>query len=86
MKFKNIYLVLIVLLIILYLNKYKPVTEQDDEKFSVESGYYDSDNALRLGRFYSEKNRNINSFFIAYSTQDASLFVYSHLKNILKFS
>mgnify|MGYP003340534993 CR=1 FL=1 len=49
---------IIVLLIILYLNKYKPVQDNDDEKFSVESGYYDSDNALRLGRFYSEKNRN----------------------------
>ena len=45
---------IIVLLIILYLNKYKPITEQDDEKFSVESGYYDSDNSLKLGRFYSE--------------------------------
>lgn len=49
---------IIVLLIILYLNKYKPITEQDDEKFTVESGYYDSDNSLKLGRFYSEKNRN----------------------------
>lgn len=49
---------IIVLLIILYLNKYKPITEKDDEKFTVESGYYDSDNSLKLGRFYSEKNRN----------------------------
>jgi hypothetical protein len=49
---------IIVLLIILYLNKYKPVTVQDDEKISVESGYYDSNNSLKLGRYYSEKNRN----------------------------
>jgi len=54
-----IFIGIIVVLIILYLNKYKSEDNNNDtEKFSVESGYYNSDNVLKLGRFYSEKNRN----------------------------
>jgi len=55
-----IFVGIIVILIILYLNKYKSSDDDDNDKenFSVESGYYNSDNALKLGRFYSEKNRN----------------------------
>ena len=53
-----LFLGIILILIILYFNKYKEIPENTDEKFLVESGYYDSDNSLRLGRFYSEKNRN----------------------------
>ena len=57
-----IFVGIIVILVILYINKYKPVDNKDNnndtERFSVESGYYNSDNALKLGRFYSEKNRN----------------------------
>lgn len=54
-----LFLGIILILIILYFNKYKKKSEDSDEKISVESGYYDSDNSLKLGRFYSEKNRNI---------------------------
>lgn len=59
----NIFFIgIIVILIILYLNKYKSDNNNDNnndiEKFDVESGYYNSDYALKLGRFYSEKNRN----------------------------
>jgi hypothetical protein len=50
---------IIVILVILYFNKYNKVNQSDyDEKFQVESGYYDSDNNLKIGKFYSEKNRN----------------------------
>ncbi len=49
---------IIVILVILYFNKYKQIETDQSEKFDVESGYYDSDNALKIGRFYSEKNRN----------------------------
>ncbi len=50
---------IIVILVIIYYNRYKRNnTDEDEEKFEVESGYYDSDNYLKIGKFYSEKNRN----------------------------
>lgn len=48
---------IIVLLVILYYSKYNNRSD-DEEKFQVESGYFGSDDALRLGKFYSENNRN----------------------------
>lgn len=48
----------IVVLVILYYAKYNKKIINDDEPFNVESGYFDSDNVLRLGKFYSENNRN----------------------------
>ena len=53
-----VFIGIIVILVILYINKYKNVEEYDTERYDVESGYYNSDNALKLGRFYSERNRN----------------------------
>jgi hypothetical protein len=55
----TIFIGIIVLLIIVYVNKYRnPDEENSAEKFFVESGYYDSDDALRVAGFYSENNRN----------------------------
>jgi hypothetical protein len=54
-----IFIGIIVILIILYFNKYNKFNiSNESEKFQVESGYYDSDNVLKIGKFYSEKNRN----------------------------
>jgi len=62
-KFTTILFIgIIVLLIIVYVNKYRyPDQENNDaERFFVESGYYDSDDALKVGKFYSENNRNFD--------------------------
>jgi hypothetical protein len=52
-----IFIGIIVLLVLLYYLKYKN-KENIDSSDDVESGYYNSDNVLRLGKFYSENNRN----------------------------
>jgi len=49
---------IIVILIIIYFNKYKKFVDTPEEHFKIESGYYDSDNVLKIGKFYSENNRN----------------------------
>ena len=60
---------IIILLVILYFNKYKKFNTKDDtEPFEVESGYYDSDNFLKIGKFYSEKNRNKDLDRMVYET------------------
>ena len=60
-KFTGIFFIgIIVILIILYFNKYKQNDlDNNQEKFEVESGYYDSDNVLKIAKFYSAKNKNI---------------------------
>ena len=62
-KFTTILFIgIIVLLIIVYVNKYRyPDQENNDaERFFVESGYYDSDDELKVCKFYSENNRNFD--------------------------
>jgi len=60
---------IIVILILLYFNKYNKFDKNNhDEKFEVESGYYDSDNVLKIGKFYSEKNRNKDLDKMVYET------------------
>lgn len=64
-----IFVGIIVILIILYFNKYNKFNTNDEtEKFQVESGYYDSDNVLKIGKFYSEKNRNTDLDKMVYET------------------
>lgn len=59
-----IFIGVIVLLIVLYYLKYKNNENNENihsihnENYNLETGYYDSDNILRLGKFYSENNRN----------------------------
>jgi hypothetical protein len=50
---------IILLMIFLYYTKYKKIDVDDIEQFEVEAGYVDSDNKVRLGKFYSAKNRNV---------------------------
>ena len=59
---------IIVILIILYFNKYNNKLMQNGERFKVESGYFNSDNALKIGRFYSENNRNKTLDKMVYDT------------------
>lgn len=60
---------IIVILVLIYYNKYKKFNNNDNsEQFNVESGYYDSDNVLRIGKFYSEKNRNKKLDKMVYNT------------------
>jgi hypothetical protein len=59
---------IIVILVILYFNKYNSVLEDNDERFEVQSGYYDSDNYLKVGKFYSENNRNKELDKMVYET------------------
>ena len=60
-KFTGIFFIgIIVILVVLYYNKYNNNDlDSNQEKFKVESGYYDSDNVLKIGKFYSENNRNV---------------------------
>jgi Tfp pilus assembly protein PilE len=62
-----IFVGIIVILIILYYKNYKN-SIKSNERFEIESGYYDSDNTLRLGKFYSEKNRNTDLDEMVYNT------------------
>lgn len=51
---------IILLMIFLYYTKYKKIDSDDEiEPFEVEAGYVDSDNKLRLGKFYSAQNENL---------------------------
>lgn len=60
---------IIVILVLIYYNKYKKINDDsDNEQFNVESGYYDSDSVLRIGKFYSEKNRNKKLDKMVYDT------------------
>jgi hypothetical protein len=59
---------IIVILVILYFNKYNKGLEDNDERFEVQSGYYDSDNYLKVGKFYSENNRNKELDKMVYET------------------
>jgi len=59
---------IIVILVVLYFNKYNNKLIFTGEKFDVESGYYDSDNVLRMGKFYSENNRNKDLDKMVYET------------------
>jgi len=60
---------IIVILVILYYKKYnKENIDGNDESSEIQSGYYDSDNSLRLAKFYSEKNRNTDLDKMVYDT------------------
>lgn len=50
---------IILLMIFLYYTKYRKIDVDDIEQFEVEAGYVDSDNKLRLGKFYSAQNENV---------------------------
>jgi hypothetical protein len=58
-KITNILFIgIIVLMVFLYYTKYKKIDVDNIEEFEVEAGYVDSDNKLRLGKFYSAQNQN----------------------------
>lgn len=63
-----LFISIIVILVILYYNKYNKKIINGDESFEIQSGYYNSDNALRLAKFYSEKNRNKDLDKMVYET------------------
>jgi hypothetical protein len=54
----TIFVGIIIVMIAIYVNKYKYVDQNSTERFFVESGYYDSDDVLKVAGFYSENNRN----------------------------
>jgi hypothetical protein len=53
---------LIVLLVIIYYYKYASESKEEDmtPDISLEGGYYDSNNKLHMGKFYSQKNKPVN--------------------------
>jgi len=59
---------LIIVMLILHYGYYSKQNQEayDNQDMDVESGYYDSDNNLRLGRFYSIKKNKNPSMDISY--------------------
>ena len=50
---------IIIIMLLLHYGYYNKKENYDGEDMDIESGYYDSDNNLRVGRFYSiKKNKN----------------------------
>ena len=44
--------------------------ENKNKDFQIESGYYDSNNKLHIGKYYGSQNKNINDTKINYSMDD----------------